>query len=252
MKNIILFIVLVVIALAGMLLAQQQSHIDLTFGEWTVSIKTWLVVLGLITLIVAYKIVVGALVWLITIPQRLSTYRKESSAEKEKAQEQAYQEKITGLRNAKDINSLNEQWNMLSSNLQKQPEFALVYAQKALQYGNETAAASVIEWQIAKGWDSSFVTLYGLLRQNVAARLRELEYWLKQHPSDQALLLALGRLSIAADDWGKAEQYLQQSIAQQPSVPAYLELAQVQQQLGKTESSLRSYQSARNLARTQV
>ena len=62
-------------------------------------------------------------------------------------------------------------------------------------------------------------------------------------------LLAGGRLAMNAEMWGKAESYLQQSITQKPTVSAYLELAEVQQQLGKTELAWRSYQAARQQLR---
>jgi len=249
MKNIVWFVFVVILAIAGMIFAQEQSHVDFTYGDWTITLQAWLVILGLIAFIVAYKIIVGSLCWFINLPKRWGSYRKTKQENQSQENQQVSQAALTQLKNAQDLTELNEQWNVLSQRLRQDPNFAAVYVEKALQYNGEVAAAAVIEWQLSRQWQALFVTYYGLLKQNTPARLREVEHWLKQHSNDPDLLLAAARLSIIVEDWGKAEQYLQQSITHHPTVAAYLELASVQQQLGKTELCLRSYQSARTLQR---
>jgi uncharacterized protein HemY len=252
MKNIFLFVLIVILAIAGMIFAQEQSHVDFAYGDWTVTLKAWLVVLGLIVFIIGYKVIVGSICWFIHLPKRWGSYRQTQRDSQDQENQQAHKNALANLKNTQDLTELNEQWNIISQRLRQNPEFAAVYVDKALHFGGEVAAASVIEWQLSRQWQPLFINYYGLLKQNSTARVKEVEHWLRQHSNDAALLLAAARLSMQTEEWGKAEQYLQQSITQQPSVAAYLELAAVQQQLGKTELSLRSYQMARTLQREVV
>ena len=49
------------------------------------------------------------------------------------------------------------------------------------------------------------------------ASIERAESWLKQHPDDAALLLTLGRLCAQQELWGKAQSYLDASIAVEPT-----------------------------------
>ena len=51
--------------------------------------------------------------------------------------------------------------------------------------------------------------------------------WLKDHPDNAVLLMYLGQLAYDKQLWGKAQSYLEASIAVSPEVPARLALAKV-------------------------
>ena len=72
---------------------------------------------------------------------------------------------------------------------------------------------SEIEAYLRKDWSDAVVLAYAdLLDADTGARLRNAEGWLKAHPNNVALLVALGRLCIAGRLWGKAREYLDRAL----------------------------------------
>ncbi|TDR76504.1 heme biosynthesis HemY N-terminal domain-containing protein [Paludibacterium purpuratum] len=77
------------------------------------------------------------------------------------------------------------------------------------------------------------------------------EDWLKQRPRDHMLLLALGRLALCQQLWGKAQNYLEASLSIQPTLTAHAELARLFQQIGKEEEAAQHYHASLELALSQ-
>lgn len=91
-------------------------------------------------------------------------------------------------------------------------------------------------------WNDDLVALYGKLgNDDLTGRIARAEGWLKEHPEDGELLLALGRLCVRQRLWGKAQSYLEASLAVQESREARLELARLFDQLGRDEEANRLY-----------
>ena len=65
---------------------------------------------------------------------------------------------------------------------------------------------------------------------------------------DATLLLTLGKLCARQGLWGKAQSYLEASIAVEPSWPAQLALAQLHEKLGNTEAEHRHARESLDLA----
>ena len=59
--------------------------------------------------------------------------------------------------------------------------------------------------------------------------------WLKDNPNDAHLLLHLGQLASRKQLWGKAQSYLEASLALEPAVPTRLALAKVLDEIGRTQ-----------------
>ena len=70
------------------------------------------------------------------------------------------------------------------------------------------------------------------------------ERWLADHPRDARLLLALGRLCQRRQLWGKAQSYLEASLAVAPSREAHLELARLLDRLEKGTDASRHFRAA--------
>jgi uncharacterized protein HemY len=249
MKRILLILFLVIVAGAGMLLAEGRGSLVLTYGDWTIQIQLWLVIFGLLVLILLLSIIIGTYRALKAIGHHSSLYFKLRSERRANEKEQAKQRALQNLHKSVDLTEVKNHWQQLSHRLRNDAEFARAYVKNVLRFGGDHSAADVIEQQLNRKWDAELIQHYGLIPQNAQSRLKQIDYWLSQRPHDTFLLLAAGRLAMNAEMWGKAEQYLQQSIAQKPTVSAYLELAEVQQQLGKTEMAWRSYQAARQQLR---
>lgn len=98
-------------------------------------------------------------------------------------------------------------------------------------------------------WNSELVGLYGKLGGGeLTSRIAKAEGWLQRHPEDGELLLALGRLCLKQRLWGKAQSYLEASLAIWESRETLLELAQLFDQLGRTEDANRLYRESARVA----
>ena len=114
-------------------------------------------------------------------------------------------------------------------------------------------AGRLIEDFLDHEWDSTLVAVYGQCRGgDVVARIAHAEKWLADHPRDGALLLTLGRLCRQKQLWGKAQSYLEASLAIEPTPEAHLELASLlENELEKSGVAERHYRSAAMLHQSQ-
>ena len=75
-------------------------------------------------------------------------------------------------------------------------------------------------------------------------RIERAERWLLEHPGDGRLLLALGRLCVRAELWGKAQNYLDASLSFEPGRESHLALARLFERLDKPQDANRHYRLA--------
>lgn len=100
----------------------------------------------------------------------------------------------------------------------------------------------------AAGWQPELLTIYGRLAGGEQlARIARAEAWLARHPDDARLLMALGRMCIRQRLWGKAQSYLEASLAVGETQEAHLELARLCDQLEKTEEANTHYRASARL-----
>jgi len=83
--------------------------------------------------------------------------------------------------------------------------------------------------------------------EDALERLECAEKWLGEHPGDADLLLALGRLCAQRQLWGKAQSYLEASLAARPSQAAHLALARLFDRIGRTEDANRHFRESAEL-----
>ena len=79
------------------------------------------------------------------------------------------------------------------------------------------------------------------------ARFERAERWLREHAEDPLLLATLGRLCMAAELWGKAQNYLEASLSFGPSRAAHLELARLAEREGRVAEAQKHFRSAGEL-----
>ena len=125
-------------------------------------------------------------------------------------------------------------------------------AREMLAVGAESEAQKLIEVTLDDGgeaaWSSRLVTIYGRLSGgDMTARIARAEAWLRRHPDDADLLLALGRMCIRQRLWGKAQSYLEASLAVGETQDAHLELARLFDQLERSDEANRHYRLAAGL-----
>tara|TARA_Y100001935_G_scaffold216100_1_gene187737 strand:- start:436 stop:1635 length:1200 start_codon:yes stop_codon:yes gene_type:complete len=158
-----------------------------------------------------------------------------------------YQALMQQAAHNKNKDLLKEVWSTIPKNLKFDGEIVSDYANYLQKLGHNSEAEIILNEALKKGWDTKLVTLYGLIDCNNPGRnLLNLEALLKEHPDNPILFLALGRLSIKAQLWGKAKNYLEKCVDKSGPTDAYHELAQLLDQLGEKDNALRVYRKAFN------
>ncbi len=108
-------------------------------------------------------------------------------------------------------------------------------------------SARLIEDYLDDNWESALLRDYVECDGgDVLGRIAHCEKWLAEHPKDAALLLALGRLCARQQLWGKAQSYLEASLAVAPGCEVHIELARLADQLERPDEANRHYRSAAN------
>jgi HemY protein len=110
-------------------------------------------------------------------------------------------------------------------------------AQKLIETALDTAGDDA--------WQPDLVALYGRLGGGEqTTRIAKAEAWLRRHPDDALLLMALGRMCQRQRLWGKAQSYLEASLSVAATQEAHLELAHLFDQLGRGEEANKHYRAS--------
>ncbi len=124
-------------------------------------------------------------------------------------------------------------------------EVARDYAQAMLKLGASDEAQEFIGARLEIEWDAPLVRLYGLIRGgNLLSRINAADNWLSRRPDDPDLLLALGRMCLEQQLWGKAQSCLERSLLLADCRDVYLELARVFDLTGRAEEAMAHYRTA--------
>jgi len=147
--------------------------------------------------------------------------------------------------------SLEKAWRGIPKSLQSDPAMMRFYLDVlARQRWHSSGAEQMLLKSLENQWDDSLIEVYGRLEARDAnAQLARAEKWLDDFGHNENLLLALGRISMRARLWGKAQGYLEASIGAKPTPAACLALAELfEQQLQQPDKAARYYQQGLKLS----
>lgn len=162
----------------------------------------------------------------------------------------AYAENLK--RRAEDDRALLEYWKKVPSEFKVDPWVARAAARAFLQRGGDDTALDVLEAALDREWNEELVALYGELRASDPRRqIERAEKWLHAHPRDARLLLALAQLCSVQQLWGKAQSYLEASLAIAPTAEGHIRMAELKTQSGQTGEACQHYQKALTLCRSE-
>ena len=116
--------------------------------------------------------------------------------------------------------------------------------------GQGVIARRTIEELLDKEWEPALAAVYAdcCTDDQATAGIARAEGWLRQHPKDDGLLLSLGRLCLQVQLWGKAQSYLEASLAIRKSVAAHLALARLADRLDRGAEAQKHYRAAAELS----
>ena len=146
-----------------------------------------------------------------------------------------------------------EAWKTFSRESRFDAAMAATVATRLISIGCFDEAKEVIEETIdargIEGWDSQLAAIYAACKTNsTLAQIERAERWLRQHARDAVLLATLGKLCMRQALWGKAQSYLEASVALEPSLDAHMTLARLMEQLGRNDEAIRHVRRSAELA----
>lgn len=155
-------------------------------------------------------------------------------------------------RRAEDDRALLEYWKKIPANFKTDAFVARAAARAFMQRGGNDTALDVIEAALNRDWHEDLVSLYGDVRgSSLTRQIEQAEKWLHAQPRDAQLLLTLAHLCSVQELWGKAQSYLEASLAVAPSTEGHLRMAELRTQSGQTGEACQHYQKALALCRAE-
>lgn len=152
---------------------------------------------------------------------------------------------VSQLKNYRDPDSLKAGWQAFPKDSRISPELILAFSDQAIQLGAPELTEEIIRNRLKKEWNSALLIPYGEPGQDDGhQRMKQCEKWLKDHPEDPWLHLALGRLCAREELWGKARQHMIKSLELEPSTGGYDSLGQLLERKGELELAMACFRNA--------
>lgn len=131
---------------------------------------------------------------------------------------------------------LSELWKRVPSKYRFEEHVIYAYTRELLRIRADYEAEVILRKALDSNWSENLADAYGRTQgKDRTEQLLHAEKWLKERPNSPRLLLALGRLSLRCELWGKAAEYLAASQKQQASLESVAELYRLFTHLGKPE-----------------
>lgn len=146
------------------------------------------------------------------------------------------------------LSLMQSAWGRVPGKWQKDAALVQVFAEQLAECAEDQEAELQLRKLLSREWHPEMIPLYGRLRgADLRAQMRILENWREQYPQDAQLLLALGRLSLRNQLWGKARDCFRESLRLMPSAETSAELARLLDAMGEEAQSYQAYQQALDL-----
>ena len=153
-------------------------------------------------------------------------------------------------RSSNDDRALLDYWKKLPDKFKVDPLLARAAAQAFISSGGFDTALDILEAALKHEWHEELVKLYGSVRGSSPTRqIEQAEKWLHTLPRDAHLLLALAELCSAQALWGKAQNYLEASLALGPTADGHIRMAEIREKTGQVGEACQHYQKALALCR---
>ncbi|MDZ7842094.1 MAG: heme biosynthesis HemY N-terminal domain-containing protein [Gammaproteobacteria bacterium] len=137
---------------------------------------------------------------------------------------------------------LDQAWKTLPKSEQSDSDLLAAYADRQIQMGRMDEAENLLRKAVNRSWEPDWVRLYGrVVSSDLSSQLKTAEQWAAKHPDDPELMLALARICLNHELWGKARSYLEACIGAGGTVEAYEELGRLLEQLDDPEKALAYY-----------
>ncbi|GAA3581939.1 MULTISPECIES: heme biosynthesis protein HemY [Marinobacter] len=138
------------------------------------------------------------------------------------------------------LTPLTRLWDEVPGSVRRDEQTIREYAQLLAELGDEAQAETLLRKVLRNHWSDELINLYGRLQGDKPdEQLLAAERWLQDRPNNAELLLALGRLSLRNQLWGKAREYFETSLRLRRSRETMAELSRLNAHMGEDETSVK-------------
>lgn len=149
----------------------------------------------------------------------------------------------------RDRKALDGIWKKLSRQVKVNPAVLGSYCLQLIKLKDSAKAEPLLRKSLDANWNDDIVAVYGQLELDKAAvAIKHAEGWLKDHPGSAELLAAAGKLNAREKVWGKAKNFLQESLEIKPVTTTHRAMARLLDSLGEGEAAKMQYKEGLELA----
>ena len=147
-----------------------------------------------------------------------------------------------------NADELARAWKKLPKRMHYDPVIVIEYSNALIRNKDEQHAEKIIRHALDHQWDDRLVRQYAKINlPNSSKQLKHAESWLKKHPEDPDLLVALGQFCLRNKLWGKARSFFETALSLKPTVHALHDLGHVYEALEDRQLALDCYKQALDL-----
>ena len=152
-----------------------------------------------------------------------------------------------------DAEEIQKLWIQIPDYIKRMQGISAIYFASMIDVGAGARIENDLADILSVHWDETLLVLFGSVQSNdTAKQLETAEQWLASHPDNAVLLAVLGKLSSKCEDAEKAENYLSQSIAIEPTVQAYQRLGDLLYKKGDKDKASQCFRNGLELASSEV
>jgi HemY protein len=157
-------------------------------------------------------------------------------------QEEVSVNKLLSVSNGEDLQAA---WKQLPRAMRQHTATVDAFATQAAKLERADLAEPLIVASLKNEWSPALVLRYGDPSvDDRIKRLKQCEKWLKQHPEDAGLHLAVGRLCAGERLWGKAREHMVKSLELEPTSLGYDAFGQLLERQGEMEPAMACFRNA--------
>lgn len=242
--------------LATLFLAREPGYLLVSFADTSFETSLFALFVAIIAVLILLRLLLLIFAWI--NPLRLfSTGRKWSRSRVQRQanegpdterllRDELYDELVTHLvaesHGARTVTELRKLWKQRTKRITPDDALISVYVDLLVHCDGISEAQKVLESALQLVASDMLVRQYSLLGlrlNNVGAaqQLQRAEAWLEVRPKDAQLLLALGRIALRNQLWGRARDYFERSLREQANTEVFAELARLLHNLKEQERS---------------
>lgn len=138
------------------------------------------------------------------------------------------------------LEPLTRLWDELPGIVRRDEHTIREYTRLLAELGDEPQAETLLRKVLRNHWSDELINLYGRIKgAKPDEQLLAAERWLQDRPNNAELLLALGRLSLRNELWGKAREYFETSLRLRRSRETMAELSRLNAHMGEEQTSVK-------------